>query len=285
MQFKTKLFIRLAAPTCLLLGLSFGPAQAQPTSAQTSAIRASCRSDFMANCSGVTPGGKDALECLQRNVAKLSSSCKAAVSATMPAAPAAAAPERPAAVAAPPPPPPPPPAAAPRPAPAQAAPPPPPERAAPMMAPAPHPAAMEGKPTPAQTSAIRQYCRSDFMSHCQGVTPGGEEALTCLKRHVAALSPPCKAAVASTIPAPAGAPHPMNAPAAALPPAPAVAPLNVRPFILPQRRLVISAICHADAERLCPGIPPIGGRLFDCLAAQAASLAPSCYDALARVSR
>ena len=43
-------------------------AQAQVTSAQQSAIKASCRSDFMAKCSGVTPGGKDALACLQKNV-------------------------------------------------------------------------------------------------------------------------------------------------------------------------------------------------------------------------
>ena len=37
------------------------------------------------------------------------------------------------------------------------------------------------QPTPAQQNAIRQNCRSDFMAHCSGVTPGGAEALACLQ--------------------------------------------------------------------------------------------------------
>lgn len=68
----------LAVAFMLTLGLAFAQAQ-QPTSAQTSAIRANCRSDFMANCSGVQPGGKDALECLKRNLPRLSGGCQAAV--------------------------------------------------------------------------------------------------------------------------------------------------------------------------------------------------------------
>src|SRR4051812_45139028 len=92
-----------------------GSAQAQqPTPDQANAIRQSCRSDFMANCSGVQPGGADAMACLQRNVAKLSGACQTAVSAiTPPAQPPAAA--KPAAASAPPPP------AAAKPAPAPAA--------------------------------------------------------------------------------------------------------------------------------------------------------------------
>ena len=39
----------------------------------------------MSKCSGVTPGGKDALNCLQKNVASLAPACKTAVSATIPA--------------------------------------------------------------------------------------------------------------------------------------------------------------------------------------------------------
>jgi hypothetical protein len=84
-------------------------ASAQPTAEQQSAIRSNCRSDFMSKCSGVTPGGKDALLCLQKNVASLSAACQTAVSATIPApAPtkpvqAAPAPAAPAAVTAAPP--------------------------------------------------------------------------------------------------------------------------------------------------------------------------------------
>src|SRR6202451_4750640 len=81
-----------------LLALSYGQAPAQqPTQAQRDAIRAACRSDFMANCSGVQPGGKKAFECLLQNDAKLSASCQAAVNAAAPkpaevTAPATAAP-------------------------------------------------------------------------------------------------------------------------------------------------------------------------------------------------
>ena len=48
----------------------------------------------MSNCSGVTPGGAEALQCLQRNVAKLSPGCQSAVNALAPrsAPPQAAAP-------------------------------------------------------------------------------------------------------------------------------------------------------------------------------------------------
>ena len=35
------------------------------------------------------------------------------------------------------------------------------------------------QPTPAQQSAIRDACRSDFMSNCSGVQPGGSAALPC----------------------------------------------------------------------------------------------------------
>lgn len=206
----------LALAFMLTLGLACAQAQ-QPTSAQTSAIRANCRSDFMANCSGVQPGGKDALECLKHNLAKLSGGCQAAVSAiSPPAAPP------PAAVAAPAPPPPP----------AASAP------AAPVASAPPAPGTSKPqapKPAPAAKSAVR-----------------------------APMAPPPPVAVA--------------------PAAPTVPPLVLRPM-LPQRRMIIMGICRGDAFRLCPGLPPIGPAVLDCLAVKAASLSPTCYEALARVSR
>jgi hypothetical protein len=54
--------------------------------------------------------------------------------------------------------------------------------------------------------------------------------------------------------------------------------------MMPERRIAIMAICHADAERLCGGVPRIGPGVLDCLAGQASSLTPTCYDAIARVS-
>src|SRR5436305_2973812 len=57
-----------------------------PTEAQKSAIRSACRSDFMAHCSSVTPGGVEAYQCLQKNMSSLSSGCQTAVRAVEPAA-------------------------------------------------------------------------------------------------------------------------------------------------------------------------------------------------------
>jgi cysteine rich repeat protein len=207
-------------------------AGAQITSAQQSAIRSNCRSDFQSHCSGVTPGGKDALACLQNNVAKLSASCQTAVRATLPKAPAQA-------VA---------PPAAPSPAPAAAAAPPqaapeksativsaPPPKAQPVKRPIKHPAeaavtpvqpapiaaapAAQAGPTPSQQNAMRQNCRNDFMSKCSGVQPGGKEALACLQQNVTGLSAACKRVVSATMKgAPPAAPT-MAQPAAAATPA------------------------------------------------------------------
>ena len=53
----------------------------QPTSAQISAIRSACRSDYPKVCAGVPTGGAPALQCLEKNKAKLSAGCEKAVSA------------------------------------------------------------------------------------------------------------------------------------------------------------------------------------------------------------
>ena len=65
------------------------PALAQaPSQAQRDAIKSQCRSDYMAHCSSVPPGGEASLQCLQKNMSSLSSSCQSAVRAVE--APAAA---------------------------------------------------------------------------------------------------------------------------------------------------------------------------------------------------
>lgn len=271
-----------AGAVLVISGLTLDGAHAQqPTPAQASAIRGSCRSDFMANCSGVQPGGRDALQCLERNVGRLSSACKTAVRAVMPA------PARPAAAA-----PPPAEAAAPSPPPVAAAPSEPAERPAakpyaPKSRRVARPAALPAhQPSAAQIAAIRQSCRSDFMMHCRGVTPGGKEALLCLQRNAGRLSRGCRAAVAATmrhqaVPgrSPAAVAEPVPPPAA-----PTVAPLRVRSFIMPQRRLIIVGICRAEVRRVCADVPPGGARILKCLGANAARLGPQCYAAVARVS-
>ncbi|HUZ31970.1 MAG TPA: cysteine rich repeat-containing protein [Xanthobacteraceae bacterium] len=167
-------------------------------------------------------------------------------------------------------------------------------------------AAQAQQPTSAQTDAIRQSCRSEFMANCAGVQPGGKDALLCLKNHLGNLSAACKSAVSAVMPPaakpspvaaagpadhkPPAAAHPANgsqpaaAPPTAPPPPPAVEPLKLRPFIMPQRRVIIVTICGSDVSSHCQGVPPGGERILECLAAHAAQLTPACYAAIKRVS-
>jgi Domain of unknown function (DUF4410)/Cysteine rich repeat len=171
----------------IVLGLCLffmaGPAAAQLSLEQQRIVRRSCRFDFMQNCFGILPRGPAALQCLQRNAANLSAACQVALNAVAP---------QPAAM-----------------------PPPPVQPAAPLKV---APAAGPHWPTAEQKDAIRQSCRSDFISHCAGVQPGGAEALHCLQRNASQLSPKCGSAVAAVgaspgkPPASAGAKPPAVAP-------------------------------------------------------------------------
>ncbi len=358
-------FMLAGALLALDLALGLAPAAAQqPTQAQRDAIRASCRSDFMANCSSVTPGGKEALECLLRNQAKLSPACNGAVSAIAAPAPAAPAPSAPAPAAAE--------QAAPKPAassPAEPAPkapatqeaqlksvrqsctlndfmahcswikpsnpelvlclqsnasdlsppcqaalqglPPraaeepaaaperkpakPSKKSAASREPAPSPesapaaapsAASATAPSDAQKAAIRAACRSDFMANCSGVQPGGAAALQCLQSNAAKLSASCRSAVAA-IGGGGGAASaaPSSAASGASTPTPAVAPLGPIPPMRPREALGILAMCRAEQQTICGGIPFGGGRVLTCLADHAPQLSLQCYEALARATR
>src|ERR1700748_617283 len=81
---------RTAALCAIIAGATFAtamPAFSQaPSDAQRSAIRSACRSDYMAHCSSVPPGGMASLQCLQKNMSSLSSGCQSAVRAVEPAA-------------------------------------------------------------------------------------------------------------------------------------------------------------------------------------------------------
>src|SRR5258705_2390340 len=139
---------------------SAAPAFAQaPSQAQRDAIKSQCRSDYIAHCSSVPPGGEASLQCLQKNMSSLSSSCQSAVRAVE--APAAA---KPADTAAP---------KAAAPAAATAAP----AKSAEPKAAA---AAPAGQPTSAQVSAIRTACRADYPKVCAGVPTGGSPDLQWL---------------------------------------------------------------------------------------------------------
>lgn len=209
--------MRVLASAGLGLALSACPGLAQQlTDAQKSALRSSCRSDYMANCMSVSPGGKDALICLHKNLAKLSPACQQAVDAAWPKPPAAVAPPPPAkptsaTAAAPSRPAPPPPAAAEAPKPARAAksakrrhvkakraaskhaaaPPPPP-------APSPHviPIAKIEHLSLPERLAVIHACMADQHVLCDQVRPGGGRIIVCLAQHDGALSPPCRQTLA-----------------------------------------------------------------------------------------
>jgi hypothetical protein len=280
----------LAAPRLALLALGLGlavssvPAAAQPTAAQQEAIKSSCRSDYMANCMSVKPGGIEALQCLERNMAKLSGACKGAVSAATAKSEPARAEPAPVQQAAPPAPPTAPvvaaPSAAPVAPPATVAAP-----AKPATAKAAAPAAAPAQPTQAQTNAIRQACPSDFRSKCPGVTPGGEAALACLKKNEATLSAACRNAVSAIggvapAAATAGA-SPASAPAAA--PAPATMPVPTLPPLMEAR--LLRTFCAIDFKTLCKGVQLGQGRALQCLASNAGALSPGCRQAMAAGTR
>ncbi|WP_439359046.1 cysteine rich repeat-containing protein [Bradyrhizobium sp. DASA03007] len=243
-----------------------------PTEAQKGAIRSACRSDFMAHCASVTPGGVEAYQCLAKNMSSLSSGCQTAVRAVEPAAApkteaAPAAPKTEAAPKA---------AAAPATPKADSAP-----AAKPTAAPAPK-AAAATQPSSAQIAAVKSACRADYPKVCASVPPGGAAALECLEKNKVKVSPACEKAVsaaagggAAATAAPAGA-----APAAAAPAA-APAAIVLRPLRPREELFIVRSACGADIRTLCAGVAPGGGRIVQCISSNAASLSPACKDVLA----
>lgn len=129
----------------------------QSTAAQRDAVKSSCRSDFMAQCSGVTPGGAQALACLQQHSATLSPSCQAAVGAlggdgatqaTSPAKPPAGG----GAVATP----------------------------------------MASFTPREELVVVRRSCGPDFRALCHSVPLGGGRGINCLRDNFARLAPACQ---------------------------------------------------------------------------------------------
>ena len=267
-----------AAMTAALL-ITAAPAFSQaPSEAQREAIKSQCRSDYMAHCSSIPPGGEASLQCLQKNMSSLAPGCQSAVKAVeAPAAPKAeSAPAEkktetaPAAEAAKP-------AAEPKTsAPAAAAP----------------KAAAAKQPTSAQISTIRSACRSDYPKVCAGVPTGGAPALQCLEKNKAKLSAGCEKAVAAATggtatsggaaaPAAGAAPAAAGAPAAAAAPAAPVV-IVLRPMRPREELFVLRSACGGDVRTICGGVAPGGGRIVQCLATNAARLSPACQDVLSQ---
>jgi hypothetical protein len=229
-----------------------------PSEAQREAIKSQCRSDYMAHCSSIPPGGEASLQCLQKNMSSLSASCAGAVRAVeAPAAPKAeTAPKTDAA-----------PAAAKT------------ETAPAATTAKPKAAATQAKPSEAQVSAIRSACRTDYQKFCPGVPTGGAPAMQCLVKNKARLSAPCGEAVAAA----SGGAAPAAGGSAATATAPTAAPaagIVLRPLRPREELFVVRSACGADVRSLCGGVIPGGGRIAQCLASNAASLSPACKEVL-----
>ena len=254
---------RTALLAAALFATATGAFAQAPTDAQKSAIRSACRSDFMAHCASVTPGGVEAYQCLAKNMSSLSPGCQTAVRAVEPAAApkTEAAPAAPKTEAAP---------AAPK---AEAAP-----AEKPAAAPAPKAAAAK-QPSSAQVASVKSACRADYPKVCAGVPPGGAPALECLEKNKAKVSPACEKALSA---AAGGGAATTAAPAGAAP-APAAAPavIVLRPLRPREELFIVRSACGADIRTLCAGLAPGGGRIVQCIASNAASLSPACKEVLA----
>ncbi len=130
-------------------------------------------------------------------------------------------------------------------------------------------AAAAQQPTSAQTNAVRQSCRTDFQTHCAGVSPGGQAALACLQQNAASLSPACDQAVAAIGQPSRTAPPPVSHPAAS------------SSQMSPRDELAVArSACGSDYRAYCRGVRPGGGHALACLEAHEASLSRACQAVL-----
>ena len=248
----------LCALTAAMLAVAT-PSFAQPTEAQKEAVKSACRSDFMAHCSSVQPGGEAALQCLAKNMSSLSAGCASAVKAIEASAEPKSEPAKS------------------EPAPAAAAPAEPKtETAKPAAESKPAATTAAKKPTDAQVAAIRSACRGDYPKVCAGVPTGGAPALECLEKNKARVSAGCGKALAA-VGGGAAAPAAGGA-------APAAAPVVIvlRPMRPREELFVLRSACGADVRSICGGVAPGGGRILQCLATNAAQLSPACKDVLSQ---
>ncbi len=161
--------IRTLSLVLAVLGLCAVSAGAQqPSQAQKNAVKSACRSDYMAHCASVPPGGQASLACLQQNMSSLSPACQTAVTA-MSGGPATPAPSQP--------------AASPAPTPTVAQPASPPAPAAAASAPPSNPPMSRRQ----EIRLVRGYCADDFRALCGGVQPGGGRIIACLRANAASL--------------------------------------------------------------------------------------------------
>ncbi|MGH6735774.1 MAG: cysteine rich repeat-containing protein [Methyloceanibacter sp.] len=233
-----------------LLGSANRPA-AEPSEAQIAAVKSNCRSDFMSNCMGVPRGGKEAMQCLKQNLAKLSPGCQTAVNAIFPPAPPAAAEAKP-------------------------------DSAPPPSAPAPE-AAASALPDAAPPAESAEPAPSTATAES---APEPAPAPKAAPETAAKPSAPAEATAA-----PQEAPQASGAPAqtksAAAPAAEPAAPdetIAIIGFIPPRKKLMVLKNCRQDLDTHCPDVSYGEGRQLQCLFSNKAALSADCQGALAKLT-
>jgi hypothetical protein len=130
----------------------------KPTDAQVATIRSACRGDYPKVCAGVPTGGAPALECLEKNKARVSAGCGKALAAVGGGAAAPAAGGA---------------------APAAAG-------AAPVVI------VLRPMLPREELFVMRSACGGDIRTLCAGVAPGGGRIMQCVANRAADLSPACR---------------------------------------------------------------------------------------------
>lgn len=101
--------------------------------------------------------------------------------------------------------------------------------------------------------AAMEACGPDAEKLCKDVKPGGGRVVACLKQHEAELSPECKAVGGK---------------------------IRERRGEGREKARELGAACRGDAQKLCAGIKPGGGRIIECLKQHEADVSPGCASEL-----
>lgn len=102
--------------------------------------------------------------------------------------------------------------------------------------------------TPAAEKEGRGACRGDVEKFCKDVQPGGGRIMKCLAQHQSELSQPCQDRIAEG----------------------------------KEKAHEFMAACKADAQKLCEGVQPGGGRVWRCLDEHKSELSPGCQEKMAQ---
>jgi hypothetical protein len=130
------------------------------------------------------------------------------------------------------------------------------------------------QPTQQQRDAIRASCRSDFISNCASVEPGGRDAFECLLRNQSTLSSACQDAVSAVATKPAE--PPAAEPAAASEAAGPAVPAPQSASREDQLKSVQKACTISDLMAHCSWLQPSNPEILLCLKANRADLSPGC---------